>query len=532
MKRLLLSMVLASGALLYSCNSRPTATENKTSSAENTNTLNSQSASGKYAEQHRPQFHFSPPQMWMNDPNGMVYYDGEYHLFYQHYPDSTVWGPMHWGHAVSKDLVHWQNLPIALYPDSLGTIFSGSAVVDENNTAGFQKGNEKTLVSIFTHDNAKTKKQVQSLAYSNDKGRTWTKYANNPVIPNPGISDFRDPKVSWYAPEKKWIMALAVKDRVHFYGSPDLKKWQLLSEFGAGNVGAHGGVWECPDLFPLTVNGQQKWVLFVSINPGGPNGGSATQYFIGDFNGKEFKNSNPPQTTLWVDQGADNYAGVTWSNVPQSDGRRLFLGWMSNWDYAKVVPTENWRSAMTIARELTLQTTPAGIRLASTPVKELQQLRQETKTIKPQEITSTLDLSKEYGLNSSLTELNLNLDVAKSSELMLKFSNSKGEYVNVGYSVPEKQLYIDRTHSGKINFEPRFAKKHVAPLPLQDGKLKLHLFLDVASVEVFANNGQLVMTGIFFPNENFTKVEITSKGTTQLLESEAYPLKSIWMQEE
>ncbi|QMU31583.1 glycoside hydrolase family 32 protein [Adhaeribacter radiodurans] len=521
---------MAVGILLYGCNSKSTNTENNNQSteAESGTPESGKASNGTYTEQHRPQFHFSPPQMWMNDPNGMVYYAGEYHLFYQHYPDSTVWGPMHWGHAVSKDLVHWQNLPIALFPDSLGYIFSGSAVVDENNTAGFQKGNEKALVAIFTHHHPKTGKQVQSLAYSTDKGRTWIKYANNPVLPNPGISDFRDPKVSWYASAKKWIMTLAVKDRVHFYGSTDLKSWQLLSEFGKGNIGAHGGVWECPDLFPLTVDGQQKWVLFVSINPGGPNGGSATQYFIGDFNGKEFKNSNPPSTTLWIDQGADNYAGVTWANIPASDGRRLFMGWMSNWDYANKVPTGNWRSATTVARELTLQNTPAGIRLISVPVKELQQLRQDAKTIKAQEITSAFNLSKQYNLNTPLTELDLNFDLTKSTELIVKLSNAKGEYVNLGYSVPAKQLFIDRTHTGNTSFEPRFAKKHVAPLSLLNGKLNLRVLVDVASMEVFANQGQLVMTDIFFPTEDFTNIEISSKGPAQLLESNAYTLKSIW----
>lgn len=505
-----------------SCNKTKTpATETVPSTATN-------KAHTAYNETHRPQFHFSPPAHWMNDPNGMVYYKGEYHLFYQHYPDSTVWGPMHWGHAVSKDLVHWQNLPIALYPDSLGYIFSGSAVIDENNTAGFQTGDEKTMVAIFTHHHPKTENQVQSLAYSNDKGRTWKKYGNNPVLSNPGIKDFRDPKVSWYEPEKKWIMTLAVKDRIHFYSSTNLKNWKLESEFGRGNVGAHGGVWECPDLFPLTLNGQQKWILFVSINPGGPNGGSATQYFVGNFNGKEFKNDNSPETTLWIDYGADNYAGVTWSNIPEPDGRRLFIGWMSNWFYANKVPTDAWRSATTIPRELTLRDTPAGIRVINTPVKELQQLRQEQKSIPPTTITATYNLSKENNVNSALTELDLNFDVSKSEELILKISNTKGEYINVGYSIPQKQLFIDRTHAGKTNFEPRFAEKHVAPLPIRNGKLKLHLFLDVASVEVFANDGQLVMTDIFFPNEDFTKVEILSKGTTQLQESQAYTLKSIW----
>jgi fructan beta-fructosidase len=298
-----------------------------------------------YKEEHRPQFHFSPPQKWMNDPNGMVYFNGSYHLFYQYYPDSTVWGPMHWAHATGSDLVHWKNEPIALYPDSLGYIFSGSAVVDKKNTTGFGKNGKIPLVAIFTHHDPKTEGRTdfenQSIAYSLDEGKTWTKYAGNPVLKNPGIVDFRDPKVMWYENRQKWVMTLATKDRVTFYSSPNLKEWKKESEFGE-KVGAHGGVWECPDLFSLDFNGKTYWVLFVSVNPGGPNKGSATQYFIGEFDGSKF---TPLDTDArWVDWGADNYAGVTWSNT---GNRRIFLGWMSNWQYAQVVPTQKWRSAMT-----------------------------------------------------------------------------------------------------------------------------------------------------------------------------------------
>ncbi|WP_247233449.1 glycoside hydrolase family 32 protein [Telluribacter sp. SYSU D00476] len=482
-------------------------------------------------EQHRPLFHFTPPAQWMNDPNGMVYHDEEYHLFYQHHPESTVWGPMHWGHAVSRDMVHWEHLPIALYPDSLGTIFSGSAVVDANNTSGLGTRDNPPMVAIYTYHNAAMEKtgrndyQTQGLAYSLDKGRTWKKYERNPVLKNPGIKDFRDPKVAWNEKANKWIMTLAVLDHIEFYSSDNLKDWTKLSEFGK-NAGGHGGVWECPDLFPLTINGQQKWVLLVSINPGGPNGGSATQYFIGHFDGRTFTSDNPPQTTLWLDYGTDNYAGVTWAHVPASDGRRLFLGWMSNWLYANEVPTSTWRSAMTVPRELSLIQTEAGVRLANVPVREMQKLRTGTTRLKAQEVSGTLDLSGQYGLNPSLLELDLDLDVARAQEVVLRFSNSKGEHLDLGYSVANKELYIDRTQSGKLDFKNTFAGVHKAPLIIQDSKLKLHLLLDVASVEVFANGGKAVMTGIFFPNEDYTKVELVSKGTTQMQESRAYPLRA------
>ena len=305
-----------------------------------------QQAAGQM-EQYRPQFHFTPKAHWMNDPNGMVYLNGKYHLFFQYNPDSTVWGPMHWAHAISKDMIHWKEQPISLYPDSLGTIFSGSAVIDKDNTAGFGKN---AMVAIFTHHNKKIEDQktglhqYQSLAYSLDEGKTWTKYKGNPVLPNPGIWDFRDPKVMWHTATGKWIMTLATKDRITFYSSPNLKKWTKESEFGE-KLGAHGGVWECPDLFPLELEGKTHWVLLVSINPGGPNGGSATQYFTGDFDGKTFKPDAEKQK--WMDYGTDNYAGVTFSNT---GARKVLMGWMNNWNYANVVPTKAWRGATTLPR--------------------------------------------------------------------------------------------------------------------------------------------------------------------------------------
>ncbi len=345
-------------------------------------------------EQYRPIYHFTPPEQWMNDPNGMVYYEGEYHLFYQHYPDSNVWGPMHWGHAVSEDLVHWDRLPIALYPDSLGYIFSGSAVIDKNNTSGLGTEENPPMVAIYTYHDAEKAEtgaidyQTQGIAYSTDRGRSWTKYQQNPVIPNPGIEDFRDPKVFWYAAQEKWVMTLAVSNHVSFYSSPDLKSWTKESEFGQ-EWGSHAGVWECPDLFPITVEGteEEKWVLLLSINPGGPNEGSATQYFVGDFDGKTFTLDDAFQEDVrdengvWLDYGPDNYAGVTWANVSDDDGRRLFMGWMSNWHYGQEVPTYAWRSAMTVPRTLELVNLPVGLRVTSKPVEELHALRQSTQSL-------------------------------------------------------------------------------------------------------------------------------------------------------
>ena len=317
-------------------------------------------------EDFRPNFHFTPEENWMNDPNGMFYLNGTYHLYFQYYPEGNVWGPMHWGHATSKDMITWEEQPIALFPDEKGYIFSGSAVVDENNTSGFGKDGKTPVIAIFTyHDPVGEKEgredyQSQAIAYSLDEGKTWTKYKGNPVIPNPGIKDFRDPKVIWDDINKQWLMALATKEKTLLYTSQDLKEWEKLSEFGE-KTGAHNGVWECPDLFPMQVEGsnEQKWVLIQSLNPGGYNGGSGTQYFVGDFDGKNFEpvagmEALEEKHPFWIDFGRDNYAGVTWSNIPDEDGRHLFLGWMSNWLYAEKVPTETWRSSMTVARELKL----------------------------------------------------------------------------------------------------------------------------------------------------------------------------------
>jgi fructan beta-fructosidase len=491
---------------------------------------------GYYEEQYRPQFHFSPEANWMNDPNGLVYLDGEYHLFYQYYPDSTVWGPMHWGHAVSLDLVHWQHLPAALFPDSLGYIFSGSAVIDKKNTSGLGSVMNPAMIAIFTYHNpilaeSGTKTfQNQGIAYSLDKGRSWTKYSGNPVLKNPGISDFRDPKVFWYDGTGKWIMILAVHDRVHLYSSPDLLKWSFESEFGM-DAGAHGGVWECPDLFRVKIEGSNnfKWVMLVSMNPGGPNGGSATQYFTGEFDGHKFvpedKNVN------WVDWGRDNYAGVTWSDIPDSDGRRLFLGWMSNWDYATVVPSKVWRSAMTLPRELSLIELNNKYLLTSIPVRETELLRGKSiiAFTDPQEISGERDIdSDSIDLMQSEMIFEFNMENSQCDTLGLILENSlKGKLV-IGYSSDKKQFFVDRRNGGISGFSDKFAS--VSSAPYSAGKiLGIHLFVDAASVELFADDGRLVMTNIVFPTEKYTRLKVfTTGGDISLERSEIYGLNRIW----
>jgi fructan beta-fructosidase len=476
-------------------------------------------------EQHRPQIHFSPKAHWVNDPNGMVFHKGIYHLFFQYYPDSTVWGPMHWGHATSKDMIDWEEQPIALYPDSLGYIFSGSAVVDSNNTSGFGKNGEPPLVAIYTYHDPVGEKagrnnyQTQGIAYSLDNGKNWIKYAQNPVLKNPGIVDFRDPKVMWYEPKKKWIMTLAAKDRIAFYSSPDLKNWSKESEFGE-TVGAHGGVWECPDLFPLNDNGKQVWVLLVNINPGGPNMGSATQYFLGDFDGHNFM---PHSTeTKWADYGPDEYAGITWSNT---GNRKIFLGWMSNWLYAQVVPTVKWRSAMTIPRELSLKRVGNDLLLASRPAVEMKAFQSKPVLLQNITLAKSMDIAGKVGAVKFPCRINLQTDQLK--DFTITISNDMGEELLIGYNKAENKYFIDRTKSGKTDFHKDFAARHTAPRFTDKVKMDMSLVIDVSSVELFADEGLSVMTSVFFPNKAYNKISISSPGI--VFKTIGYSnLKSTW----
>src|SRR5579871_3300534 len=479
-----------------------------------------------YEEQHRPQVHFSPRQHWINDPNGMVYFNGIYHLFFQYYPDGNKWGPMHWGHAESNDMIYWREMPIALYPDSLGYIFSGSAVVDSNNTSGFGKEGKTALVAIFTHHDPKGEAkgtddfQNQSLAFSIDNGDTWTKYSGNPVLKNPGIKDFRDPKVMWYAPEKKWVMTLATKDRITFFSSPDLKNWKKESEFGE-NLGAHEGVWECPDLFSLDDKGKKLWVMIVNIGSGGPNKGSATQYFLGQFDGNKFIPLD--HKIRWLDYGPDEYAGITWSNT---GNRKIFLGWMTNWLYANDVPTTIWRNAMTIPRELKIKHTANDIIVSAEPVKELNKIESGKTLIENISSTKNFDLSKKINQIKFPCRLNISIDATTNFAVVL--SNDKNEKTAIGYDKDNHQFYIDRTKSGKTDFQKNFAAKHFAPRFSTNHALNISLIIDVSSVELFADDGMTVMTETFFPTKDYNNIKIESRENLSIKKIEYATLKSIW----
>lgn len=468
---------------------------------------------------YRPIYHFTPSRNWMNDPNGLVYNNGTYHLFYQFNPNANVWGPMNWGHATSTDMMNWKDESIALTPDNLGTIFSGSAVVDVNNTGGFKTGTANPLVAVFTHAGAT---QQQSIAYSNDGGYNWTKYSGNPVLPNPGISDFRDPKVFWHEASAKWIMALAVNDRIKFYSSSDLKAWVFESDFGM-SYGAHGGVWECPDLFPLVVDGSgiTKWVLLVSLN-GGPNGGTATQYFVGDFDGKNFTISE--NKTLWMDYGTDNYAGVTYNNIPTSDGRRILIGWMSNWNYAQNVPTTTWRSAMTIPRKLSLAQVSGSYVLKSNPVVEYSTYKTnnpDTSATGPLKSISTKDNKI---IKTGSYEINFNVDLNSSASFLLTLGNLK-EKIYLSYDKPAQNLVVDRSGAG-IDFANLLRQKIYSPYVAKVGQAtKFQILVDKTSMEIFVDDGERVITTLFFPKYQYDLLRIEGDGTASAISN--FNLKSI-----
>ena len=460
-------------------------------------------------EKFRPTYHFSPLYGWMNDPNGMVYKDGEYHLFYQHNPYGSKWGNMHWGHAISKDLINWEHRPDAITPDALGTIFSGSAVVDTDNTAGFGAG---AIVAIYTQN---SDRQVQSIAYSTDNGRSFTKYENNPVLTS-DARDFRDPKVFWHKETQRWIMLLAVGQEMQIFSSSNLKDWAFESSFGEGQ-GAHGGVWECPDLFELPVDGtnEKKWVLLCNLNPGGPFGGSATQYFVGTFNGKEFVNESPSQTK-WMDWGKDHYATVTWSDAP--DNRRIAIAWMSNWQYANDVPTSQYRSPNSVPRDLSLFTVDGETYLQSAPSPELLALRDASKK-RSFKVNGTRTIKEMIPGNDGAYEIELTIENQRADVIGFRLYNDKGEEVDMQYDMKEKKFSMDRRKSGDVGFNENFPMLTWTAIESGKDELKLRLFVDKSSVEAFGDGGRFVMTNQVFPSEPYTHIDFYSKGGAYKVDS-------------
>ena len=433
-------------------------------------------------EQYRPAYHHTPAYGWMNDPNGMFYKDGVWHLYYQHNPYGSQWENMTWGHSTSTDLMHWTFEGEAVEADAWGTIFSGSAVVDHNNTAGFGKD---AVVALYT---SAAENQTQSLAYSTDNGKTLVKYEGNPVITS-NTPDFRDPHMFWNEDIKKWNMILAEGQHMNIYSSDNLKDWKLESQFGA-EYGNHGGVWECPDLMKMKVRGtdKYKWMLICNINPGGPFGGSATQYFTGDFDGKTFKCETAPDVTKWMDYGKDHYATVTFDNAP--DGRHVALAWMSNWQYANQVPTMQYRSANSVPRDLDLYEYEGVTYCGVTPSPELTAARSKKST---KNLTEACEVVVSLKGNATVT-----------------LSNEKGEQVVMAYDEKNKTFSMDRTKSGKTDFSDDFAAVTTAPV---HGKLsQLRIFVDHSSIEAIDADGKMAMTNLVFPTKPYNKVTVKGKG--------------------
>ncbi len=502
--------------------------------------MNNFENSSIYNEKYRPQYHFTPEENWLNDPNGLVYYKGEYHLFYQHNPYDNIWGSMHWGHAVSRDLVHWQHLPIALEPDDeLGMVFSGSAVVDKKDSSGFFEG-DSGLVAIYT-SHLETKEgpiQNQCIAYSRDKGRTWTKYEKNPVIKNIGEKDFRDPKVFWHEQRKKWIMVVACKDRVQFYDSANLKDWNLLSNFGAG-IGIHGNVWECPDLIKLPVeresdsvntkadspeensaDTEEKWLLSIG-DTHGRSTGVITQYFIGEFDG--FKFSSDYEQSFIIDQGQDLYALQSWSNLPQD--RKVWIGWMNNIGYMNQIPTKPWRGMMSLPRELKLIETDGRIKLFQTPIEELKELREN---IYQQEDIHLTDEMIIYTEEESY-EINALIEFKEAEAISFVLNENGEQQTVVGCNIKEGRIFVDRRISGVIDFSDNFLEYKEIDWEVKDKKIEVNIFVDGSSLEVFIDGGELSITDLFFPEKAQQKIRVKAiNGGLKLRNFELYKLQSIW----
>ncbi len=637
------------------------------------NAVGSWGAEVSYQEPFRPQFHFSPAKNWMNDPNGLLYYDGEYHLFYQYNPYGDKWGHMSWGHAVTHDLIHWEHLPVALFEANDVMVFSGSAVVDWKNTSGFGQNGKPPFVAIYTGHYTSKPLQNQNIAYSNDRGRTWMKYHGNPVL-DINERDFRDPKVMWHEHTRRWIITVAwpVQRKIRFYSSPDLKTWTHLSDFGP--AGSTSGIWECPDLFPLpveNVNGREKWVLSVNVGSGAPAGGSGTQYFVGQFDGSQFTldwsyprsepasvpegdlvvdfegndyrgwratgnafgsgpahgnigdqpsvegfrgegfvdsfhegdkstgtltssefdisndyasfligggnhpggtclnlvvNSNVVRSAtgdndehltwkswnihefrgqrarleivdhetnswghinidhivfadaparnavspaLWVDYGPDFYAGVSWSDAPRPNDRRLWLGWMSNWQYAENAPTAPWRSAMSLPRELALRQSTNGTRLVQYPTREFRRLHEQKHLLYKVNILKANEWFRRENIAGPLWQIDAEIEAPPGgARFGFELLRGTNQTTLVECDTKQHRITLDRRHSGETNFYPGFAGVYEAPLA--PGPVRLRMFIDTSSLEVFANDGETVLTSLEFPEKSDLPIKMWS----------------------
>ena len=469
----------------------------------------------------RPTYHFAPQRNWMNDPNGLVYYDGEYHLFFQYNPHGDRWGHMSWGHAVSRDLVHWQELPIAIPETADVMAFSGTAVVDWNNTTGFGRDGKPPLVAIYTGHNPKAKLQSQYVAYSNDRGRTWTVHGE---VLSVGSPEFRDPKVFWHAPTKRWVMVavMALENRAVLFTSPDLKQWTFASSFGP--AGGRGKNWECPDLFELPVEGgapgEKRWVLGINLGDNAVGGGSGGQYFVGDFDGKRFTPvPGSPGEAQWMDYGADFYAAVSWNDLPKDDPRRIWIGWANDWRYAEAIPTWPARGLMTVPREVTLKKTPAGYRIAQAPVREVASLRGGR-----QDFAATLgETPVDLPIAGGSADLMLDLDTGTAEQVTIALTDEQGYQTLIGVNPTVDEVFVDRTRSGP-HFHDGFATRHIAPVDLKGKRVRLRVLADQSILEVFVGDGTRTITDRFFRGGGPLRWSASARGGSARLTMQAWPM--------
>lgn len=489
-----------------------------------------------YNETYRPQYHFTETRNRTSDPNGLVYYQGEYHLFHQQ--DGQ------WAHAVSTDLVNWKHLPIAIPWNDAGNAWSGGAVADLNNASGLFPGGSG-LIAYYTSFNPDKPNGNQkiSIAYSSDKGRTWTDYASNPVVQNPGGTDggwdFRDPKVVWDADHSKWVMVVSGGDHIRFYTSTNLLSWTFASTFGYGSY-LHGGVLECPDLFQLPVDGStsnKKWVLMLSTGAVAATQGSAMEYYVGSFDGTTFASDNSASTVLRTEKGKDMYAAMTFDGIPAADGRRISIGWMSNWDYPFSFPTSPWNGQMSIPRELKLtDISGTGVRMTETPVSDLNALRDTANMTSLSNVTVTPSSANPLAaLAGTAYEIDAVLELpsgSTASEFGFRLREGGNQKTVVGYKPGTSEMFVDRTSAGASGFTADFHPVQSTVLPLENGRVKMHIYVDQSSIEAFGNDGKAVYSDMIFPGSARSGLSFyTTGGNVKIVSLNYYPLSNVWRSE-
>ncbi len=474
-----------------------------------------------YDEPYRSQVHFSPGRNWTNDPNGLVFFHGEYHLFFQFNPEGDEWGHMSWGHAVSKDLLHWRELPVAIPEKDGEMVFTGSVVVDRRNTSGFCGAGKECLVAIYTghRPSPKETRQVQNIAYSLDDGRTWTRYEQNPVL-DLHMSDFRDPSVSWNEKDQRWTMAVSLprERKIRFYASADLKHWTPLSDFGP--AGAVDGDWECPDLLHIPGEGGSEgaWALKVGLNPGALQGGSGEQYFLGNFDGKRFVASDAHGSHGWTNYGKDDYCAISFNGLPARE-KPVLIGWMNNWQYAAKLPTSPWRGQMSLPRRLSLIRDEAGMAIRQEPVVDALRMKHTA-------VSSAQD-GKLPGSHQSPFELRVRFDRPTEQVFGIRLYTDDQHWTEVGFDRSHHQFYVDRTRAG-IAVTPGFPVKTAAPMA-ENRPYDLTLVVDRLSVEAYAQNGTIAMTNLIFPSSSSNRIAVFSgSGKPVAVKGDIWELRSIW----